>query len=207
MSGGGCGTGCLGRPPFSRSVSRPVTKPRQPLRLACSVHGLGWYRVTQAAKFDLESPLPKLSISHRVSPLEPRARAFRRCTIPASRDRTVTMLAVLAAVLVILSSPAGAQECFGFAKKACHYLKRQPEHRVRTAVEQCERESPGASGSGVTFCAANKLGMRARRPRPALSDDQWVQRCLAIQPIDDRISCWEALASARRRKEAPRGLK
>jgi hypothetical protein len=112
------------------------------------------------------------------------------------------MRAFLAAVLVILSSPAGSQECFGFAKVACQFLKRQPEHRLRIAVEQCEREFPGASGSGITFCAANKLGMRARprRPLTALSDDQWVQRCLAIQSIDDRISCWEALASARRRK-------
>jgi hypothetical protein len=112
------------------------------------------------------------------------------------------MRTFLAAALVVLSSSAGAQECFGIAKEACQYLKRQPEHRLRIAVEQCEHESPGASGSGITFCAANKLGMRGRprRPRATLSDDQWVQRCLAIQAIDDRISCWEALASARRRQ-------
>lgn len=76
------------------------------------------------------------------------------------------MRAFLAAVAVILTWPAAAQECFGFAKEACEYLKRQPERQLRMAVAQCEREYPGASGSGITSRAANKLGMRDRRPRP-----------------------------------------
>jgi hypothetical protein len=101
-------------------------------------------------------------------------------------------------LLIATSAPASAQECFGFAAKACEYLKRLPETRTGPALTECQKEYPGASGAGITTCAAIKLGARPaditpKEDRPAAP--KGASNCAAIQDPRQRLACYDGAVS------------
>jgi hypothetical protein len=75
-------------------------------------------------------------------------------------------------VLLLFGSAGASAQCVGFAKEACEYVSKKPAPQREKAIRECIKQYPGASGSGISICAATKLGMLRPKKEPTENSRQ-----------------------------------